>query len=168
MQNVGACNHNHSDNVYRVVQIGRKEVESVECTALVVRDQYWEQYKINWLAIRGIKMPAGVTTEDLERVWDMVAGAIQRAVEAIKKVVDALVEEFVPVVQCAADIVGRLRQLFDDANVSSNDLPDIIVDKFHNHFNYLENKRWIKERQYYDRQFQLVRMHVCIQNHIKK
>lgn len=139
----------------------------MECTALVV---YEDWYKLQ--ARQQMKMMlrcCGITMSDeqLERLnaWmDGVKEAINRAADALMELFKKLSEALESTLHRVAN---NLKEFFDNLDLNSYDDSDTVLMKCYNRYDYLHTKQYIAQKQYYNNQFKLARMHICVANHIK-
>lgn len=140
----------------------------MECTALVV---YEDWHKLQ--ARQQMKMMLrchGITMSDkqLERLnaWvDSVKEAIHRAADALSELFKKLLEALEPTLHRVAN---SLKEFFDNLDLNSYDDSNTVLMKRYNRYNYLHTKQYIAQKQYYNNQFKLARMHICVANHIKR
>lgn len=140
----------------------------MECTALVVYEDWHklqarQQMKM-MLQCRGITM----SDEQLERLssWiDEVKEAVRKAADALMELFKKLSEALEPTLH---HIANSLKEFFDNLDLNSYDDSDTVLMKCYNRYNYLYTKRYIAQKQYYNNQFKLARMHICVANHIKR
>ena len=105
--------------------------------------------------------------KQLERlnVWiDGVKEVIHRTADALTKLFKKLLEALEHKLHHA---VNSLKEFFDTLDLNSNDASDTALAKCYNRYNYLHTKQYIAQKQYYNNQFKLAKMHICIANHIK-
>ena len=139
----------------------------MECTALVV---YEDWHKIQ--ARQQMKMMLrcqGITASDkqLERLndWiDSVKEVIHRVADVLMELFKKLSEALEPTLHRAAN---SLKEFFDNLDLNSYDDNDTVLMKCRNRYNYLHTKQYIAQKQYYNNQFKLAKMHICVANHIK-
>ena len=140
----------------------------MECTALVVYEDWHklqarQQMKM-MLRCHGITMSDG----QLERLndWlDSVREAICRAADALTELFKKFSEAWESTLHHAVD---SLKEFFDDLDLNSYDDSDTVLMKCYNRYDYLHTKQYIAQKQYYNNQFKLARMHICVANHIKR
>ena len=140
----------------------------MECTALVVYEDWHklqarQQMKM-MLRCHGITM----SDEQLERLnaWiDSVKEAIHIAADALTELFKKLSEALEPTLHRVAN---SLKEFFDNLDLSNYDDSDTVLMKCYNRYNYLHTKQYIAQKQYYNNQFKLARMHICVANHIKR
>lgn len=140
----------------------------MECTALVVYED-WHKLQVRqrmkmMLRCYGITM----SDEQLERLnaWmGSVKEAIHRAANALTELFKKLSEALEPTLHRVAN---SLKELFDNLDLNSYDDSDTVLMKCYNRYNYLHTKQYIAQKQYYDNQFKLARMHICVANHVKR
>lgn len=145
----------------------------MECTALVVYEDWHklqarQQMKM-MLRCHGITM----SDERLERLnaWvDSVKEAIHRAADALTEL--SLTELFKKLLEALEPTLHRvansLKEFFDNLDLNSYDDSNTVLMKRYNRYNYLHTKQYIAQKQYYNNQFKLARMHICVANHIKR
>ena len=139
----------------------------MKCTALVVYED-WHKLQVRqqmkmMLRCRGIT----ISNEQLERlnVWiDGVKEAINRAADALTELLEKLLKALEPKLHRA---VNSLKDFFDALDLSSYDNSNTVLAKCYNRYNYLHAKQYIAQKQYYNNQFKLARMHICVVNHTK-
>ena len=139
----------------------------MECTALVVYEDWHklqarQQMKM-MLRCHGITM----SDEQLERFssWiDGVKEAVRKAADALMELFKKLSEALEPTLHCVAN---SLKEFLDNLDLSSYDDSNTVLMKCYNRYSYLYTKQYIAQRQYYNNQFKLARMHICVANHIK-
>lgn len=140
----------------------------MECTALVVYEDWHklqarQQMKM-MLRCHGITM----SDEQLERLnaWmDSVKEAIHRAADALMELFKKLSEALEPTLHRVAN---SLKEFFDSLDLNGYDDSDTVLMKCYNRYSYLHTKQYIAQKQYYNNQFKLARMHICVANHIKR
>lgn len=140
----------------------------MECTALVIYEDWHklqarQQMKM-MLRCHGIT----ISDEQLERLnaWmDSVREAIYRADDALTELFKKLSEALEPTLH---RVTNSLKEFFDNLDLNSYDDSDTVLMKCYNRYNYLHTKQYIAQKQYYNNQFKLARMHTCIANHIKR
>lgn len=140
----------------------------MECTALVVYEDWHklqarQQMKM-MLRCHGITM----SDEQLERLnaWmDGAEEAIHRADDALMELFKKLSEALEPTLHRVAN---SLKEFFDSLDLNSYDDSDTVLMKCYNRYDYLHTKQYIAQKQYYNNQFKLARMHICVANHIKR
>ena len=140
----------------------------MECTALVVYEDWHklqarQQMKM-MLQCHGITM----SDEQLERLnaWmDSVREAIHRAADALTELFKKLSEALEPTLHRVAN---NLKEFFDNLDLNSYDDSDTVLMKCYNRYNHLHTKQYIAQKQYYNNQFKLTKMHTCVVNHIKR
>lgn len=140
----------------------------MECTALVVYEDWHklqarQQMKM-MLRCHGITM----SDEQLERLnaWiDSVREAVRRAADALTELFKKLSEALEPTLHRVAN---SLKEFFDSLDLNGYDDSDTVLMKCYNRYNYLHTKQYIAQKQYYNNQFKLARMHICVANHIKR
>lgn len=140
----------------------------MECTALVVYEDWHklqarQQMKM-MLRCHGITM----SDEQLERLnaWmDSMMEAIHRAADALTELFKKLSEALEPTLH---RIANSLKEFFDNLDLNSYDDSNTVLMKRYNRYNYLHTKQYIAQKQYYNNQFKLARMHICVANHIKR
>ena len=140
----------------------------MECTALVVYEDWHklqarQQMKM-MLRCHGITM----SDERLERLnaWmDSIMEAIHRAADALTELFKKLSEALEPTLHRVAN---SLKEFFDNLDLNSYDDSNTVLMKRYNRYNYLHTKQYIAQKQYYNNQFKLARMHICVANHIKR
>ena len=140
----------------------------MECTALVVYED-WHRLQTRqrmkmMLRCRGITM----SDEQLERLnaWiDGVKEAIHRVADVLTELFKKLSEALEPTLH---RVVNSLKESFDNLDLNSYDDSDTVLMKCYNRHNYLHTKQYIAQKQYYNNQFKLARMHICVVNHIKR
>lgn len=140
----------------------------MECTALVV---YEDWHKLQ--ARQQMKMMLrcyGITMSDerLERLnaWmNSMMEAIHRAADALTELFKKLSEALEPTLHRVAN---SLKEFFDNLDLNSYDDSNTVLMKRYNRYNYLHTKQYIAQKQYYNNQFKLARMHICVANHIKR
>ena len=140
----------------------------MECTALVVYEDWHklqarQQMKM-MLRCHGITM----SDEQLERLnaW------VDSAKEAIHRAADALTELFKKLSEALEltlhRVANSLKEFFDNLDLNSYDDSNTVLMKRYNRYNYLHTKQYIAQKQYYNNQFKLARMHICVANRIKR
>lgn len=140
----------------------------MECTALVVYEDWHklqarQQMKM-MLRCHGITM----SDEQLERLnaWmDSMMEAIHRAADALTELFKKLSEALEPTLHRVAN---SLKEFFDNLDLNSYDDSNTVLMKRYNRYNYLHTKQYIAQKQYYNNQFKLARMHIRVANHIKR
>ena len=140
----------------------------MECTELVVYEDWHklqakQQMKM-MLRCHGITM----SDEQLERlnVWiDEVKEVICRAADVLTEMFKKLSEALEPTLRC---VVNSLKEFFDNLDLNSYDDNDTVLMKRYNRCDYLHTKQHITHKQYYNNQFKLSKMHICVANHIKR
>lgn len=140
----------------------------MECTALVVYEDWHklqarQQMKM-MLRCHGITM----SDEQLERLnaWmNSMMEAIHRAADALTELFKKLSEALEPTLHRVAN---SLKEFFDNLDLNSYDDSNTVLMKRYNRYNYLHTKQYIAQKQYYNNQFKLARMHICVANHIKR
>ena len=140
----------------------------MECTALVVYED-WHKLQVRqrmkmMLRCHGITM----SDEQLERLnaWmGSVKEAIHRAADALTELFKKLSEALEPTLHRVAN---SLKEFFDNLDLNSYDDSDTVLMKCYNRYNYLHTKQYIAQKQYYNNQFKLTRMHICVANRIKR
>lgn len=140
----------------------------MECTALVVYEDWHklqarQQMKM-MLRCHGITM----SDEQLERLnaWiDSVREAVRRAADTLTELFKKLSEALEPTLHRVAN---SLKEFFDSLDLNGYDDSDTVLMKCYNRYNYLHTKQYIAQKQYYNNQFKLARMHICVANHIKR
>lgn len=140
----------------------------MECTALVVYEDWHklqarQQMKM-MLRCRGITM----SDEQLERLnaWiDGVKEAIHRSADALAELFKKLSEVLEPMLH---HVANSLKEFFDNLDLNSYDDSDTVLMKHYNRYNYLHTKQYIAQKQYYNNQFKLARVHICVVNHVKR
>ena len=140
----------------------------MECTALVVYED-WHKLQVRqqmkmMLRCRGIVIP----DEQLKRLnaWmDSVREAIHRAADALTELFKKLSEALEPTLHRVAN---NLKEFFDNLDLNSYDDSDTVLMKCYNRYNHLHTKQYIAQKQYYNNQFKLTKMHTCVVNHIKR
>ena len=65
-------------------------------------------------------------------------------------------------------VVNSLKEFFNNLDLNSYNDNDTVLMKRYNRYNYLHTKQHIAQKQYYNNQFKLSRMHICVANHIKR
>ena len=83
-----------------------------------------------------------------------------KSMELFKKLSEALE----PTLHC---VVNSLKEFLDNLDLSSYDDSNTVLMKCYNRHSYLYTKQYIAQKQYYNNQFKLARMHICVANHIK-
>lgn len=140
----------------------------MECTALVVYEDWYELQ-----AKQRMKMMlrcCGVTMSDkqLERLnaWmDGVREAIHKAADVLTELFKKLSETLEPTLHRVAN---SLKEFFDNLDLNSYNGSNTVLMKCYNRYNYLHTKQYIAQKQYYNNQFKLARMHICVVNHTKR
>ena len=139
----------------------------MECTALVVYEDWQElqakQQMKMMLQCHGITM----SDEQLERLnaWiDNVKEAVRRAADALTELFKKLSEALELTLHRVAN---SLKEFFDSLDLNNYDNSDTVLMKCCNRYDYLHTKQYIAQIQYYNNQFKLVKMHICVANHIK-
>lgn len=140
----------------------------MECTALVVYED-WH----NMQAKQRIQMVFRcygiiVSGEQLDRLsewFDDITEAIRRAADALTELLKKLADAVTPVLSKAVD---SLEELFDNLDLNDYDDKETVLMKCHNRYNYLRTKQHIAQKQYYNNQFKLARMHICVANRTKR
>ena len=112
---------------------------------------------------RGI-IVSGKQLDMLVEWLDGITEAIRRAADVLTELFKKLADTVAPVLSKAVD---RLEELFDNLDLNSYDNKEIVLMKCHNRYNYLYTKQYIAQKQYYNNQFKLATMHVCIRNKCK-
>lgn len=144
----------------------------MECTALVVYEDWHklqarQQMKM-MLRCHGITM----SDEQLERLNAWVDSVVDSVKEAIHRAADALSELFKKLSEALEPTLHRvansLKEFFDNLDLNSYDDSNTVLMKRYNRYNYLHTKQYIAQKQYYNNQFKLARMHICVANHIKR
>lgn len=140
----------------------------MECTALVVYED-WHELQ----AKQRMKMMlrcCGVTMSDkqLERLnaWmDGVRETIHKAADVLTELFKKLSETLEPTLHRVAN---SLKEFFDNLDLNSYNGSNTVLMKCYNRYNYLHTKQYIAQKQYYNNQFKLARMHICVVNHTKR
>ena len=140
----------------------------MECTALVVYED-WHKLQVRqqmkmMLRCHGITM----SDKQLERL----SSWIDEVKEADRKAADALMELFKKLSEALEPTLHRvansLKEFFDNLDLNSYDDSDTVLMKCYNRYDYLHTKQYIAQKKYYNNQFKLARMHICVANHIKR
>lgn len=139
------------------------------CTALVVRDQYWQSvldFQCKMANIEPIKL------DEVRRIKNVIILWAEEVGKAIRRVLDIIWDAIGEIAIVFEDTVEKtlasLQRLWDECHIEPFDDPDIILDKLENRFMYLHQQQSIREQQYYRNCFKLAKMHPCIMNHDRR
>lgn len=139
----------------------------MECTALVVREDYWQGVLDFQCRIRGIQT---MTLDELERCKNIIIHLAELASKAIRQLIDVMAQfanELVIVVKdTLSETIAALSRFMDELEPSDD--YNTILNKMKNRWMYVQEQKAIKERQYIKNCFKLARMHPCIKNHVRK
>lgn len=96
--------------------------------------------------------------------WHRLQARQQARQHVLKELFKKLSEALEPILHRTID---SLKEFFDNLDLNSYDDSDTVLMKCYNRYDYLHTKQYIAQKQYYNNQFKLARMHICIANHIK-
>lgn len=140
----------------------------MECTALVVYEDWHNMQAKQRIQMafrcRGV-IVSGEQLDRLSKWFDDITETIRRAADALAELFKKLADAVTPVLSKAVD---SLKELFDNLDLNDYDDEETVLMKCHNRYNYLRTKQYIAQKQYYNNQFKLARMHICVANHIKR
>lgn len=141
----------------------------MECTALVIYEDWhkllMKQQQEMILRCHGVTM----SEEQLERlnervdIWIDRIGrtkeVINKAADAIRRLLDKLSNLWKSTLHF---VVDNLKKVFDNSNLV------LTLTKHNKKYNHLHIKQYFVKTWYYKNQFKLVKMHICIANHVKR
>lgn len=141
------------------------------CTALVVREEYWErQFEIlkqlgivkvdlNWKQIDVTRKVIILYSKDVLSGMKLIAEAWSKAIVDMGIIIRDTTE----------DILNVLSNLFKVCDIDEMDDFDTICDKLENRMLYMMRKESIKKEQYYKNQFKIAKiMNRNIMNHDRR
>lgn len=125
-------------------------------TALIVREEYWDMVIEQCTSIKGI------TLTDSQR--QTLIDWYERTVLIIQDCVEKIIEKFVifiknmpNVLMNLSDALRKLREIFDDLDLSDCDY-DKVIDRIERRCFQLRADRFIRENQYYHNCFKVMKL----------
>lgn len=122
-------------------------------TALIVREEYWDMVIEQYTSIKGI------TLTDSQR--KTLIDWSERIVSIVQDCVEKIIEKFVifiknmsNVLMNLSDALRKLREIFDDLDLSDCDY-DKAIDRIERRCFQLRTDRFIRENQYYHNCFKI-------------
>jgi hypothetical protein len=140
----------------------------MSCYELVVREEYWDMQINTYMQIRGVnldiqhlKVLKVLIVDYGKRVWEAVQEYAQQVVELFSQMFEAIKDSFVNVVETLKGFIKLCELTFDDDF-------DVICDKLENKVLYLNKQEYIRNEQYYKRQYKLAKMTYNILHHDRR
>ena len=138
-----------------------------DCTSLVVRDDYWQSVLERECHIRGIRV---MKIYELRKYCDLILHFSEATFEVIAQAFNQIIDALAEFAREAVEVFSEtLKKFMNECDIRRCDDAMTILDKFENHYLYLQRKQAIQEREYIKNCFKLARVHHCIRNqHIRK
>lgn len=138
------------------------------CTALVVREEYWDRQIEICAKLQGIKL----NYQQIERIKVCIIDFAECVGKCFRMMFDVCVEVFtnmaIIIKDSISDILETLTKLFEKCEITSEDSFDMVCDKLENRMIYLNRQNCIKQEQYYKAQFKLAKVNYNIMNHDRR
>lgn len=138
------------------------------CTALVVREEYWDNQFRVYLKLRGITL----SQYQLEKVKVIITDFSVKVAQCLKEIVDMLVDVFgqifIYIKDTVYDTLATLSKFVDECEITPKDGFETVCDKLENRMLYLNRQNCIKQEQYYKSQFKLAKMNYNVMNHDRR
>lgn len=133
------------------------------CTALVVREEYWDkQFRI-------CANLCGIDLGDLQlNVIKFYKDYYNDTMISVKKLIEACIKAFVAFKNTLKETIEILSELFKSCEVTSKDSSDVVCDKLENRMMCINRQECIKQEQYYKEYFKAVKINYNIMNHNKR
>lgn len=140
------------------------------CTALVVREEYWDRQLITFAKIRGIDV--NFNKDTLRELKVALVDVGTRMIHCLREVLLEISEAFGKVVVIIKDslleTMEAISKCFKSCEITSDDDFDVVCDKLENRMVYLNRQNCIKQEQYYKAQFKLAKVNYNIMNHDRR
>ena len=138
------------------------------CTALVVREEYWDNQFRVYLKLRGITL----SQYQLEKVKVIITDFLVKVAQCLKEIADMLVDVFgqifIYIKDTVYDTLATLSKFVDECEITPKDGFETVCDKLENRTLYLNRQNCIKQEQYYKSQFKLAKMNYNVMNHDRR
>lgn len=138
------------------------------CTALVVREEYWDNQFRVYLKLRGITL----SQYQLEKVKVIITDFSVKVAQCLKEIADMLVDVFgqifIYIKDTVYDTLTTLSKFVDECEITPKDGFETVCDKLENRMLYLNRQNCIKQEQYYKSQFKLAKMNYNVMNHDRR
>ena len=138
------------------------------CTALVVREEYWDNQFRVYLKLRGITL----SQYQLEKVKVIITDFSVKVAQCLKEIADMLVDVFgqifIYIKDTVYDTLATLSKFVDECEITPKDGFETVCDKRENRTLYLNRQNCIKQEQYYKSQFKLAKMNYNVMNHDRR
>ena len=138
------------------------------CTALVVREEYWDNQFRVYLKLRGITL----SQYQLEKVKVIITDFSVKVAQCLKEIADMLVDVFgqifIYIKATVYDTLATLSKFVDECEITPKDGFETVCDKLENRTLYLNRQNCIKQEQYYKSQFKLAKMNYNVMNHDRR
>ena len=138
------------------------------CTALVVREEYWDNQFRVYLKLRGITL----SQYQLEKVKVIITDFSVKVAQCLKEIADMLVDVFgqifIYIKDTVYDTLATLSKFVDECEITPKDGFETVCDKLENMTLYLNRQNCIKQEQYYKSQFKLAKMNYNVMNHDRR
>ena len=134
------------------------------CTALVVREEYWDRQIKVCAELSGYRL----SNLQLTVVKKFVEDCWEKVIECINYLANVIVEVFNVFKDTLVDTIQALHKLFKESEITPNDDFDTVCDKLENRMLYLNRKEYIRQEQYYKAQFKLAKISYNVMNHDRR
>lgn len=138
------------------------------CTALVVREEYWDKQLEICAKIRGFD----INRQQIEHMKVLIIDFARDIGTYLKTIVDAAVEAFsemaIVIKEGVTKTMEELSRLFKECEIMGTDDFDLVCDKLENRMLYLNRQNCIRQEQYYKAQFKLAKVNYNIMNHDRR
>lgn len=134
------------------------------CTALVVREEYWDRQIKVCAELSGYRL----SNLQLTVVKKFVEDCWGKVIEYINYLANVIIEVFNVFKDTLVDTIQALHKLFKESEITPNDDFDTVCDKLENRMLYLNRKEYIRQEQYYKAQFKLAKISYNVMNHDRR
>lgn len=137
------------------------------CTALVVREEYWDRQVKICAELSGYRL-SKLQVEVVKRIFEDYCRTCRKVVVYIKVLMDICKQVIVAFKDTLKETIEALSGLFKNCEITSKDSFEVACDKLENRMVYLNRQNCIKQEQYYKMQFKLIKDNYNIMNHNKR
>lgn len=136
------------------------------CTALVVREEYWDRQLITFAKIGGIDI--NFNKDTLRELKVALVDAGTRMICCLSEALLEISEVFVKVLDSLLETMEAVSKYFKNCEIIPDDDFDVACDKFKNRMVYFNRQNCIKQEQYYKTQFKLAKANYNMMNHDRR
>lgn len=134
------------------------------CTALVVREEYWDRQVKVCANLCGYRL-SKIQIDVVKRIFE---DCCRKVVVYIRELVDVCIQVFNAFKDTLKETIESLSKLFKSCEITPDDDFDVVCDKLENKMVYLNRQNCIKQEQYYKAQFKLAKVNYNIMKHDRR